>query len=272
MDSFAPVNGQGLRGLSSIASSHRLNGMGQVSAVSVVFAANTRPSADALRELAKKSGQFSVSFDPGTESPGDGGWVELLTSGLTFDCSGLMPGPPDELPERVQSFGLQLDEDFSGSESVTIVPGPHLMGGGAMFPVVRCLALLGALLSGVKGAQAVSWHSARNYVAPDQFRSRVTNWFEGGAFPAFDLTALVPIPGGGIASEGLGLFIGQEIQLAPDIAPTRNDAGKIALRLIDYLIGTGRIDAPSQMVGPSGEGLLLTPTAGNQIIKVSRSS
>ena len=258
--------------MSSIASSHRPSGMEQVSAVSVVFAANTRPSADALRELAKKSGQFSVSYDPGTESPGDGGWVELLTSGLTFDCTGLAPGPPEPLPERVQSFGLQLDVDFNGSEAVTIVPGPHLMGGGAMFPVVRCLAMLGALLSGVQGAQAVSWHRARNYVAPDQFRSRVTNWFEGGAFPVFDLTALVPTSDGGIGSEGLALIMGQEIKLAPDIAPNRNEAAKIALRLIDWLVGNGRIGSPSQMVGPSGERLLLTPTANQQIIKVSRSS
>ena len=258
--------------MSSIASSHRLNGAGPISAVSVVFAANTRPSADALRGLAKESGQFSVSFDPGLESPGDIGWVELLTSGLTFDCTGLAPGPGGKLPERVQTFGLQLDEDFSGSEAITIVPGPHLMGGGAMFPVVRCLAWLGALLSGLHGAQAVSWHSARNYIAPDQFRSRVTKWFEGGAFPVFDLTALVPTPEGGISSEGLALIIGQEILLAPDIAPNRNDAAKIALRLIDWLVGNGRIDAPSQMVGPSGEPLLLTPIAGQQIIKVSSSS
>jgi hypothetical protein len=240
--------------------------------VSVVFAANTRPGADALRELAKTSGQFSVSFDPGIESPGDRGWVELLTSGLTFDCTGLAPGPPGQMPERVQTFGLQLHQDFSGSEAVTIVPGPHLTGGGAMFPVVRCLAWLGALVSGMQGAQAVSWHSARNYTAPDQFRARVLRWIEGGPFPVFDLTALVPSPESGIASEGLALFIGQEIHLAPEIAPNRNEAAKIALRLIDWLIGNGRIDVPSQMVGPSGEPLLLTPSANQQIINVSRSS
>ena len=238
----------------------------------MVFAANTRPGTDALRELANKSGQFSVSYDPGTEPSGDNGWAELLINGLTFDCSGLVPGPSNHLPERGQSFGLQLDQDFSGSEAITIVPGPHLIGGGTMFPVVRCLAWLGALLSGLQGAQAVSWHSARNYTAPDQFRARVLRWIEGGQFPVFDLTALVPTPDGGVASEGLALIIGQEILLAPDLAPNRNDAAKIALRLIDYLVGNGRIGAPSEMVGPSGEGLLLTPTANQQIIKVSRSS
>ena len=122
MDSFAPLNGKGLRGLSSIASSHRLDGVGQISAVSVVFAANTRPGTDALRELAKKSGQFSLSYDPGAEPSGDTGWAELLINGLTFDCSGLVPGPANRLPERVQSFGLQLDQDFSASEAITIVP------------------------------------------------------------------------------------------------------------------------------------------------------
>jgi len=141
-----------------------------------------------------------------------------------------------------------------------------------MFPVIRSLAWLGALLSDLPGALAVCWHSARSYNAPAHFRTSVQRWIEGGAFPGFGLTALVPTADGGLASEGLALFIGQEVHLAPELAADRAEGAKIALRLIHWLVENGRIEVPSQLAGPSGEPLLLDPRADQQIVKVSKSS
>jgi len=272
MDALAPVNTEGQGGLSSIASSHSPSGYESISAVSVVFAANARPAADAVRELAKKSGQFAISFEPAAVSVEESGWVELLSNGMTFDCMGLAPGPPAALPERVHNFGVTPEMDFGQSQAITLVPGPHLAGGGAMFPVVRCLAWLGALLADLEGAQAVCWHSARSYNAPQHFRTSVLRWIEGGAFPALGLTALVPTADGGLASEGLALFIGQEVHLAPDLAADRSEGAKLAVRLVNWLVENGRIDVPSQLAGPSGETLLLDPQQNPRIIKVSKSS
>ena len=225
-----------------------------------------------MRLLAKKTGQFAISFEPADDSPEDIGWVELLSNGLTFDCTGLAPGPSAALPERGHSFGLTPEMDFAGSQAITLVPGPHLTSGGAMFPVVRCLAWLGALLADLEGAQAVCWHAARSYNAPAHFRTSVLRWIEGGAFPALGLTALVPTADGGLASEGLALFTRQEVHLAPDLAADRSEGAKLALRLVHWLVENGRIDVPTQLAGPSGEPLLLDPQPNQRIIKVSKSS
>lgn len=272
MDTFTSVNSKGLEGLRAIAGMHGLGARGSVSAVSVVFAQHARPMAEAVRELAGKSGQFSVSLDPAADSPAESGWIELLANGLTFDCTGLAPGPAEPLAERRYSFGLPANFDFSGSEAVTIMPGPHLMGGAAMFPVVRCLAWLGALLAELDGAQAVIWHSAHSYNAPAYFRHSVLGWIAGGAFPALGLTALLQGPDGGIASEGLALFTGQEVQLAPELVTDRSAGAKVALRIVHWLVENGRIEAPSLLTGPAGELLLLEPQQDQRIIKVSRSS
>jgi len=204
--------------------------------------------------------------------PEKNGWLELLLNGMTFDCIGLAPGAPSLLPERAHSFGLAPEADFTGSEAITLVPGPHLAGGGAMYPVVRCLAWLGALLADLEGAQAVCWHSARTYNSPSHFRTSVLRWIEGGAFPALGLTALVQNADGGLASEGLALFTGQEIHLVPELAPDRQEGGKLAVRLVDWLVENGRLDFVDQIAGPSGESLVLEPQPDQRIIKVFRSS
>lgn len=272
MDSFTSQSSSGMEGLSAIANFQGFGGTRQVAALSVVFAAGARPTAEAVRALAAKSGRFSISLDPGNDSLDENGWVELLINGLTFDCSGLAPGPGEAMPPRGHNFAIPSETDFSESQAIALVPGPHLAGGHLMIPVIRSLAWLGALLAELPGAQAVCWHAARSYNGPEHFSASVLRWIEGGAFPGFGLTALAPTDDGGLKSEGLALLIGQEVRLAPELAADRANGAKLALRLIHWLVDNGGIAVPSHLAGPSGETLLLEPVNDQQIIKVSKSS
>jgi hypothetical protein len=271
MDTFAPVNGLGLEGLSSITHAYGLGGTQSGCAVSILFDAGARPRAAAVRALASSSAGFAISLDPEIDGEGEGGWLELFAHGLTFDCLGLVPGVGEPLPEQRFHFGFAQAIECGQMEAVTLVPGPHLAGGVGMFPVVRGLAWLGALLADLPGARAVCWHAAGSCNAPDHYRTSVLRWIEGGAFPGLGLTALAPTPENGIASVGLALFIGQEVVLAPELAADRGDGAKLALRLVHWLVENGRVDAPSQLAGPAGETLLLEPQPNQQIIKVSKS-
>ncbi len=271
MTTFPPLDADILEGWKAITNARGLGKRKSFSAVSVVFAANARPTAADLRALSLRTGQFALGYDAGDEVQEECGWVELVASGLAYDCSGLAPGPSADMPERGHNFGIASDLDLSSGEAITLVPGPHLVGGAVMFPVVRVLAWLAAQLAELPGVQAVAWHGARSFSAPAHFRNGVMRWVEGGVFPGLGLTALIPVAEGGLASEGMALFTGQEIELAAELVEDRAEGAKLALRIIHWLVENGRIEVPALMTGPSGETLLLDPVNNQQIVKVSKS-
>lgn len=247
------------------------------SAVSLLFAAGRRPEVAAIRNLAERSGGFAISFDPSVNGPGaapgaTGGqtWLELLASGLTFDLVGLGPGPASEPPPCVHAYALGAAAEAAQLEAITVCPGPHLAGGHAMLPVVRSLAWLAATLSEVDGVEAVAWHPARSWCGPDYFRSGVLRWIEGGVFPGLGLTALAVTPDGGMQSEGLWLFAGQDLRIEPELMLDKAEGAKIGVRLIDYMVETGPIDASQRITGHDGQPLRLEPSANRRFVRVWR--
>ena len=250
------------------------------SAVSLLFAAGHRPAAAAIRELARKRDGFAVSFDPAAEQAGgesgphggDDGqqWLELLANGLTFDLVGLAPGECAPPPPLAHRFAIAETLDPAGLEAVTLRPGPHLAGGHAMIPVVRSLAWLAALLAQLEGVAAIAWHPARSWCGPGYFREGVLRWVEGGVFPGLGLAALAVTADGGMQSEGLALFIGQELRLEPELAADRAEGAKIAVRLLDFLVEGGPLTSPRRVTGPDGLALRLEPSANGRFVRVWR--
>ena len=234
------------------------------SAVSVLFAMGTRPSHYDIRRLSEKSGEFGLASHAA-------GMVELLANGLTFDLSGLSPDASAYPPEVAYRFGFDDSGENDAAEAITLRPGPHLAGGGAMPPVVRCLALLAAILSDLPGAQAVVWHPARSRSSPDYFRRSVMRWIEGGVFPGLGLTALATLSDGSMQSEGLALFVGRELRVLGGTASNPADTAKLALRLLHWLVENGGLQEALTLTGPSGEALEMRPLADKKLVEVRRS-
>lgn len=204
------------------------------------------------------------------EGGADEGWVELLANGLTFDLTGLAPHKPSDMPVAVHRFDLRPESDPPELEAITLVPGPHLLAGGTMFPVVRGLALLAARLADLQSVHSVVWHPARAMSSADYYRRSVIGWIEGGAFPGLGLTALAAMPDGSLQSEGLALFTGQELNLPADIAADGAEAAKIALRLLNWLVEHGRLEEEFTFSGPSGEPIRVEPVENSGILQVWR--
>jgi len=141
-----------------------------------------------------------------------------------------------------------------------------------MFPVVRAQAELAARLCELPGIVAVNWHPARSLSDPRYFREAVLRWIGGGAFPGLGLAALAPTEDGGLKSEGLAHFIGQELYLDPTMCEPRSDAAKVALRLMHWLVEHGHLDEPVDLTGPSGEPLKLLVNEGSGIVTACRGS
>ena len=93
---------------------------------------------------------------------------------------------------------------------------------------------------------------------------------EGGVFPGLGLAALVPTPDGGMHSQGLALFTGQELRLEPDLASDRATGAKIGLRLMHWLVEHGRLEAPERIPGPDGEPLRMEPSSNGRFVRVWR--
>lgn len=239
--------------------------------VVLLFAPGHRPPLSEIRSLSVAQGQFAVTLEsdgPGQETR----WAELLANGLTFDIAGLAPGRPGPGVADGHLFGLPEGFDPATCEGVALTPGPHLTSGGPMVPVLRCLAWLAAELAGLEHLRAIVWSPARTICGPDYFRDVVTRWIGGGAFPGLGLTALLPQPDGAILSEGLTLFTGQELRLEPDPGQDQQQAAKVALRLLHWLVENGRVDQTMSLTGPTGETLLLEPRAEAGILHVWRGS
>lgn len=213
---------------------------------------------------------FSISHDPLTDA-GEY-WLELLASGLSFDLTGLAPGQPMEKPPHAQSFGLPERFDPCAMEAIRLAPGPHLSGAGTMVPVLRCQAALAAQLAALPGVEAVAWHPAESWCAPEYYRDAVLRWIAGGAFPGLGLTSLVTQPDGSMRSVGLAPFAGQELHLLPGLAGDDAERAKIALRLLHWLVESGGIHDTGTRTGPSGELLMLEPDAELGILNVWRGS
>lgn len=239
------------------------------SAVSLLFAAGERPDAATVAALSRAGSAFSISHDPAGRGEGPR-WIELLSNGLTFDLVGLAGGDPAPLPALGHFSGLPADLDGAGLRAVTLRPGHHLAAGGRMPPVLRALAALAAHLTDLPGVQAVAWHPARCWSQPKRFREAVRAWMGGGVFPAFCLAALVTAPDGGMQSEGLAQFIGQELRMEPELVGGRAEAAKLAVRLLHWLYEHGPLDMAERIPTPDGGEVRLEPSGNRRFVRAWR--
>lgn len=239
-------------------------------ALSLLFDPAARPDAAAIHQLARQSAEFSVSHDPaqgGGEQAGRG-WLELLANGLTYDLNGLPPGNAYAPRQFRHRFDLADSFEPKAFKALSLEPGPHLVGGAAMLPVVRSQAWLATQLCALPGVAAVGWGPARSLCSAAHFTGSVRRWLEGGAFPALGLTALSGTSDGGLHSEGLAFFTGQELRIEPELAADKASAARLGVRLINELVARGKLAQAEQIAGPNGERLTVAPSENGRFVRV----
>jgi hypothetical protein len=238
----------------------------QAAGLSLLFAAGTRPSASDIERLlsAKMSARVSSLHRMGE------GLLELLASGLTFDLQGLAEGPACPFPPASHFFGLSPKDADPQLEAITLLPGPHLAGGGAMLPVVRAMAVLAGELAVDLQPRAVCWHPAASWMASDYFSRVAAAWQGGGAFPALGLCGVDRKPDGAVETIGLAYFVGHELRVEPGIGESAAETVKLAVRMIDHLTRHGPIRQREVLTGPSGEALFFEPMAGGRFVRMWR--
>lgn len=231
--------------------------------LSLIFAKGQRPSCAQLVSLRDSGGDKALLI---THQPlKDEGWVELLVMGMSLDCKGLAPADPTASPLAGPMLGLGLHPI---GESIALYPGPHLLEGAGLVPVIRAIVTAGLALTALPGLVAVCWGPAHCWMAPAYFRKVVGDWLSGGPFPVLGLTSLERGADGVMHSIGLGFLIGQEVLFpaGPSLHPAVQ--ARIAVRLINDLILQGPLAEPEEFVGPGGEVIIVAPIDGGARLRV----
>lgn len=235
-------------------------------AASLLFARDSRPDAAAVAARAMREGGFSIAApadraDSGGDADAGGTHpVALLAGDFSFDLVGLAPGAPAPPPPEGAANALAGSVPQAGLEAILLRPARHPTAGERPMAMIRCLALLAAQLASLPELRAVAWHPAGGWASPQHFRASVLRWVEGGMFPGLALASLHLAPDGGLRSQGLALFAGQELDLHPDLARDAGNRARLALRLMHWLVDRGTLQGGERLTGPGGEALLLDPS------------
>lgn len=216
-----------------------------------------RPDGAAIARLAR-TGAFAVS-----NRAADGvEWIELLIDGLTFELDGLAPGPAAPMPAIDHWLGMSAGRERA---AMTLSVGPHLAGAAHLLPVVRAATSLLGSLASLPGVQGVAWLPAANATRRDWFVTAAEAWAAGGPFPALSLSAIERDDRGTLRSVGLGFLVGAEFALTGCADLAADSAGRIAIRLADWLVAHGVPEVPREVELDGGTTLWVAAGAGGSV-------
>lgn len=232
-----------------------------------------------MRAFAGRLPAVTVTHDPVPESqphaealwPGQLHWIELLRDGLTFDLSGLAPGPASPQPLFAHRVDLPAMPDPAAHEVLVLRPGPHLVAGEGSIPLMRGLLGLGCdLVRQFEDIVALGWGPSGSVIGRRFFESVTSAWLDGGPFPALGLTAFIQTPEDALESIGLAYWIGQEVRIEPPLSADRVAATRLGIRLINHLVLIGGLAEDDRIVAPDGSRLVLRPSRSRALISVWR--
>lgn len=250
--------------------------------VLLLFEGHRRPDRESMRKIVDKLARVTISLDPceprisgRADGPADHQemvWLELLSDGLTFDLVGLAPGRPIDIPEMRYRADLPGDFNESRYTALCVKPGPHLSGGINSLPVVRVMmGLVAAIGAALPPLRAILWPPAAAGLGPDLFRAHAESWSNGGPLPAHLLTSFRQMADGGLQSEGLAFFTGQEIRIEPDSVGDFACAVQLAARLVQQLAAFGPLRQTEEFLAPDGNQMRLVPSGNGKFVRVWRS-
>ena len=237
----------------------------------LLFPRGERPDVATLLTIVSGTERTAVTNTLGEDDPALPQGIELLRDGMTYDLLGAAPGPGIALPLLDSRLGVSREVAEGEHEALALQPGPHLVPGARTMPVVRTMMGIAAMIvAHLPGLRAIGWPAAGTVIGPDFFVSSMTAWLAGGAFPALGLTAFSPVAGGGLRSEGLAFFTGQELHLATELAGDRAAGTRLGVRLVNQLVGHGQVTTAEAIVGPEGERLTLEPSPDSRTVRIRR--
>ncbi|MDA7787970.1 hypothetical protein N8940_01920 [Sphingomonadaceae bacterium] len=195
--------------------------------------------------------------------------LELLSNGLVYELTGFDSRKPGRA--KIFDFYFNSPEDPAGRtmEWLVLNAGPHPSGAENAMPVMRTmLDITRRLVTEMSGVMAVGWEPLRSIMGRDYFCKIASDWANGGPFPVLGLTGLKETDDGALRSEGLAFFTGQELLMNAEIAEDRVSAAKLAVRLINELVGKAPVTEDTVIAGLTGEPLQLSLSSDGRLLRI----
>lgn len=236
----------------------------------VLYAPGSAPSLDAVcAAFAGGDGRGDREMEFACErlvNPASGmPTLECMGRGLAFDIASSNAWDDADNPEVEHTFDVDTNS-LAVRSGLSIMPGPNIASAAHALPVVRAGAALVRSVCGIGEPSAVIWRPIGSAMGVRYFRDIAGSWLHGGPFPALGLTALRAAPDGGLHSQGLALFTGQELRLVPAIAETGAEAYALGTRLIDRLVEGEPVRSPFALSGPDGRTIHLAPSPNHRFV------
>ncbi|RVQ69245.1 hypothetical protein EKN06_03335 [Croceicoccus ponticola] len=236
-----------------------------------------RPDADSVRSLFARTlvnsdTQIEVLTDSAREGAGDNGsaGATVLIGECRFTIEGLTPGVPAQTLDPSNRFGLDVGA-LAQAQSIRLAPQSLFVNDISVIAVIRDAVRLALALSGADRCLAVGWAAADSAMSAAYFRKVAADWLGGGPFPALGLVALESDADDGLVSKGLAVVTGQELVIAAMPGMVVADRARIAIRMIDYLVGHGPVDQVETIKVEGFSELIMAPDATGKKIYLKKS-
>lgn len=191
--------------------------------------------------------------------------LECIVSGLAFDIA--THDTWDDANDLMVEHTFDVDADLLPVRAgLSIVPGPNIASAAHALPVVRAGAALVRSVCDIGEPLAVIWRPIGSAMSVAYFCGAADIWLDGGPFPALGLTTLREAPDGGLHSQGLAIFTGQELRLSPAIAETGAQAYALGARLIDRLVEGTPVREAFALPAQDGRTVHLAPSPNYRFV------
>lgn len=210
--------------------------------------ATTRPDAAAIRAVLAKVHLAGAVHDADRH-----GTLAFDYAGFALVLRGLAPAAAAVAAMPPHAFAADAAQIGAAQAVVLILRASPVNGALAQPAAVRALAEAALAISSAGDCVAVGWRPAQSVMGCAYFARIMEEWLAGGSFPALGLVSLAVTAGGGLASRGLAVVCGQELEVAPDPGMATADRARVAVRFVDHLATNGPL-AGSQDVEIDGFG------------------
>lgn len=188
----------------------------------------------------------------------------ILFDGLTFLCDWSVDQPNVASSKKI--FSTIGDDMFRGAMGLAL--HPHIGQGFRIPEIAKAFLALGASLAKQLGATGVFWRPAALQTGPDYFVEVVDSYVSGGVFPVLPIVDFeFEDDEGGLRSNGLDLFCGQEFEIQSD-QMERQELIRRAIRLAHDLATNGAVEDEQDVPDIDPDNVIhLTPNnSGNLLI------
>ncbi|MXP25081.1 hypothetical protein GRI39_03345 [Altererythrobacter indicus] len=229
---------------------------------SVFFTPGKRPSFDAIWRMCEDSGN-TIELRSATV-----GRTSLSYAGFQFELNGLSPGRPAFVPRETRNARIGVEFRSGEFESVELSLWVAKNVEFRLANPVRALTHVAAELSELPDARAVQWNRSKNLCQTERFRNAIRKWPKRDALPSEGLISICRMPDGGLQTDGLHLFSGQEVRLEPEVAEAVTESHQIALSIAQRFAREGALAAPMRIKNPFGGHLRIEPSENKRFIRV----